>query len=145
MMAAIIAALSSLRGPLGKAALYAGGAVALALAAWLAVAEHDKRILGEQAAEEAAVIAEQQVSDLRRAVVEANAEATAAIARASAAANIKREIARAPVSSGCAASPAIAAALDGLRSARPGAGPPGGAGGAPVLLPGPSTPGAASR
>ena len=122
-------------GPLGRFALYAGLAAVLVAGGFWIVHEHDGRVLAEQAAVEAAAVAQQQVADAQRAAAAATEEARAAVDRANRVATIKTEIARAPVSTSCATSPAVAAALDGLRqNARAGAGAavnPGGVAGVP--------------
>lgn len=107
--------LALLSGPFGRFALYAGLVVAMIGAgAWI-VHEHDRRILAERAAEESAAVAATQIADMRKAVQAASDEARAATDRANATAIAKREIARAPVTVACAASPAIVSVLAGMR------------------------------
>ncbi len=128
--------LALLTGPFRRVAIYTTVALAIVGAGAVALHQHDRRVLAEQAAAEAAAVAAQQVADMRRAVDAANAEAEAATARANAAANVKREIARAPVTVACAASPAVRVVLDGMRgtggSGAGAAGSPGGAVGVPA-------------
>lgn len=113
----IAALLPLLAGPLGRMALWAGLAVALAGAGWLALHQHDQRVLAEQAARQAAAVAAQQLADLRAALDASQAEARAAAARAEAAATIKQEIANAPLTGECVPFDPLGAALDGLRRA----------------------------
>ena len=94
--------------------------------AWLRLV-HDPAVRdalrAEIAAQTAAELAEHQ-----RAAVVALADLEADIARRTAATSATRErIIRVPVATACAASPAVAAALDGLRHAPGGAGAPPGA------------------
>ena len=137
-MTAILALLS---GPLGRWAAYAAIAACVVTALAVGWYEHDQRILAEQAAREAAAVAVQQLADARAATAAVQAEAEAAIARANAATTIKTEIHRAPPTIACAASPAVRAALDGLRRPAAGDRPPGDPGRSLVL---PARPGAPS-
>ena len=123
-MIAALALPTALRGPaLGVvlAAVVASGAWA-----WLRLV-HDPSVRdalrAEIAAQTAAELAEHQ-----RAAVVALADLEADIARRTAATvTIRERIIRVPVTVACAASPAVAAALDGLRHAPGGAGAPPGA------------------
>lgn len=130
----ILALWQFLGSPLGRAGMIvlACGVAAAGYLVWLGA--HDRAVLAEQAAKEAAAVAETQIADLRRAVDAADAEARDATERAAKVTVIKTEIARAPVTVACVRSPAVAAALDGLRAAGGGNGPPGGAG-VPVGMP----------
>lgn len=128
--------LALLTGPMGKLIGYGALAVALVLGGWYALHEHDQRVLAEQAATEAAVVAAQQIADARKAAAAVQADAAAAIARAAMAATVKGNIDHAPITYACAQSPAVRAALDGLPGASSaGGGAPGGAGKPAVLRP----------
>jgi hypothetical protein len=127
-------------GPLGKvagiAALLAG---LLAGGVWL-VGEHDARVLAEaRAAEQAAQIAAIQ-ADHTREVTALQASAADFQARAARTTAIRSSIDAAPHTMGCADSPAIGAALDGLRRhpAASGAGAAPGRAAGPAGLPGPA-------
>ncbi len=103
-----------------------GAAVVLAAAAWLHLIHNPAvraRHAAEIAAATAAAVAEHQAAAVR--AVEAAAEAQRE--RDAARAAIRERIVRVPVTTACAASPAVAAALDGLRAGPAGAGAPAGA------------------
>ena len=65
--------------PLGRVAFYVAVALAIVGAGAGALHQHDRRVLAEHAAAEAAAVAAQQVADMRRAVDAANAEAEAPV------------------------------------------------------------------
>lgn len=126
----------------------AAGAVMLALAlaggwGWLRLV-HDPAIRAEYAAELDAQVAAARDDEQRRALAAlASLEASHREAQARAATTRERII-RVPVTTACAAAPAVAAALDGLR---PGPGPAGARGGAAAAsgLPAAAAPAAARR
>ena len=120
--------LTWITGAAGKyiAAVFAAVAIIGGYLFWLR--EHDGRLLAEQAAREAAVVAADRVKQAEAGAAAVQAEATAQIARITATSRTRQEIARAPVTFACAASPAVAAALRGLRpDPAPGPGAPGSA------------------
>ena len=112
-------------GPMGKIALYAMAAVAIIGVVWGVIHEHDGRIRAEDAAKVAAATATMQIAQAKAGAEAVQASAAEAIARAREVNTVKLEIAHAPVTQACAASPAINAALDGLRGGSgPGGSPP---------------------
>lgn len=117
-----------LAGPFGKYIAIAAILAATGAALAIGLHEHDQRIRAEDAARVQAATAAQQLADAKANAAALAASLADAEARASRVTTIKTEIARAPVSSGCVASPSVRAALDGLRGA---AGPGGGAAGNP--------------
>lgn len=126
--------LALLIGPLGRIGLYVVGALAVIAAAAFIVHEHDARIRAEDAAHVAAVTAAEELRQSKANAAALSVSLADAQARATATATTKTEIARAPVTNGCAASPAVAAALDGLRrAAGAGSGAPANPGGAVVV------------
>jgi hypothetical protein len=106
--------LAFLASPFGKYVGYAALALTLILGGSYALHEHDQRVLAEQAAKEAAVVAAQQIADAKKVAAAVQADAAAAIARATLAATVKGNIDHAPITYACAQSPAVRAALDGL-------------------------------
>ena len=123
-----MALLGLLSGPIGKWIGYAALAVTMAGAAWWVVGEHDSAVRGALLAEQRAAQLVQLQAQHERTVAALESEAASERARADAMATARRMIANAPITTACADSPAVRAALDGLRSkpsAAPGA--PGGA------------------
>ena len=110
-----------LLGPLFGAA---GMAVAgLAFWGWLAFI-HDPNVRAAQVAEIAALTAKQEAADRARAEVAVAQADEAARVRGNERVVIRERIIRVPITSACVASPAVAAALDGLRERAGGAGAP---------------------
>lgn len=119
----------------GRALLYAGVAVAaLAAGAW-ALHQHDARVVAEQRADAQALAISQMQADHARAVAALETRAAEAEARAEASATIRSAIHAAPVTSACASSPAVRAALDGLRGRAGANGDPRSGSGQPANLP----------
>lgn len=120
----------------------AGAGVALAIVAggvaW-AKLSYEPAIRAEYAAEIAALTAAQQAADQDAAIRAVEASSMAAVARAADRAIIRERIIRVPVTTACAASPAVGVALDGLRPRAAGSGAPVRAGGA-ADVPGPADP-----
>jgi hypothetical protein len=112
----------------GRAALYAGAAVAaLAIGAY-ALHQHDSRVRAEQSLAESVAAMKQMQADHERAVAALQTTAAEATARAEASATIRSSIHAAPSSATCAGSAPVRAALDGLRQrANAGRGPDAGA------------------
>ena len=114
-------------GPLRKVALWGALGAALVVGAVFLLHQHDARVLAEQrAAEQAQRIAAIQ-ADNARVVAALEADKAALVARQHALERTRRTIYAAPVTTGCASSPALNDALDGLRApgGRPGAAPSG--------------------
>lgn len=117
----MVALLALATGPLGKilgvllAVLSLGGGLI-----WI-VQEHDAKVLAESAVQEQAKTIAVMKADAERsaAALVANAKATADIA--SKATTIREAVDAAPRTTGCSDSPAIRAALDGLRNTAAGA------------------------
>lgn len=116
--------LALLSGPIGRIGLYVAAAMAVLAAGALWFHEHDQRIRAEDAARVAAVTAAAELANVRAGAAALSASLADAEARASRVVTLKTEVARAPVTQACVNSPALRAALDGLRGA---AGPGGGA------------------
>jgi uncharacterized protein HemX len=108
--------------------------LALAGGSALWLHEHDVRVLAEQAAAEAMQVSAEQAREHQAAIAALQAQHAADLARLRATTAVKQEIARAPITTACAASPAVSAAAAELRRrAGPGAGQAGRAGGAADL------------
>lgn len=115
----------------------AAGMALAGLAAWgWLVLVHDPGVRAAQTAEIAAAVAAQQARDHEAATAALEAQAAATAAQIAALSTTRQRIARAPVSTACAAVPAIRDALDGVR-ALAGGGAPAGAG-QPAGLPAPA-------
>lgn|GEM_PF-6259415 len=112
---------------LGAGVLAVAGA---AFWAWL-VLLHDPAIRAEYQAKLDAQVAAQRIEDQRLAMARLAEVEEEHRQQLAAAATIRERIIRVPVTNACVASPAMAAALDGLRGSPGGHGAPGGAGAAP--------------
>lgn len=109
--------LGLLTGPFRRYAIAALLVIAAAGAGLAALHQHDARIIAEQLARQRQAVTEARLADALRAADAAQAEALAAMRRERAAASIKMEISRAPVTQACVDSPAVRIALDRLRGA----------------------------
>ena len=119
-----------LAGPLfGAAGMALAGA---AFFGWLHLI-HDPNVRAAQVAEIAAAVAAQRAEDAAAATAALEAQAAATAAQVAALTTTRQRISRAPVSSVCAASPAIRDALSGVRSLAAGAGAAGNPPVAPIL------------
>lgn len=96
--------------------------VAAALAFWWWLASHDASLRAAWVAEQTAAVAAAVEEQRRKGDAAAVAAADAARAAALADAPIREVIRRVPVQTACSASPAVAAALRGLRNPSPGPG-----------------------
>lgn len=114
--------LAFIASPLGKLAAGAVGVAAVVAGFLLWLASHDAGLRETWAAEQRLAVAE--AVEMQRVRGDAAAAAAVEAARAAALADapIREVIRRVPVQTACAASPAVRAALDGLRQAAPGAG-----------------------
>lgn len=100
----------------GKAMLYTGVAMAALSIGGYMLHSHDVGILTAQAAKEKQVALDELRADQAKAFAALQDVATAAQARAASSATIRSQIIAAPATTACAASPAIRAALGGLRN-----------------------------
>lgn len=115
-----------------------GASLVLAAVAWLHLI-HNPAVRARHAAEIAAATAAAVAEHQAAALAAVQAAAAAQRERDEARAAIRERIVRVPVTTACAASPAVAAAIDGLRAGGAGAGaPPRPAG--PAVLPAPAAP-----
>lgn len=96
--------------------------IAAALAFWLWLAAHDDALRAAWEAKQAAAVAKAVEEQRQKGDDATRAAAEAARAAALADAPIREVIRRVPVQTACAASPAVAAALRGLREPSAGAG-----------------------
>lgn len=112
---------------LGAGVLAVAGA---AFWAWL-VLLHDPAIRAEYQAKLDAQVAAARIEDQRLALARMAEVEEEHRQQLAAAATIRERIIRVPVTTACVASPAVAAALDGLRGSAGGHGAPGGAPAAP--------------
>lgn len=109
----MIAALAFLRSRLGRLAVLAG--VVALLIGWAYLER-----LGRQAATARAEVAEAEVESRGRAIAALEQAAAEAAARRAKFEPIRRAVNNAPVTNACVGSPAMRAALDGLRAAQGG-------------------------
>ena len=108
--------LGLLGGKIARWEIYVVGFGALVLAGWLWLRAHDAKVLAEQNARQAEVVAAQQLRDAKRATAAVQAVADAAIKRAATLAQTRLEIAHAPApAANCAAPAAVVRALGALR------------------------------
>jgi hypothetical protein len=115
MLALFNGALGLVTGTAGKYILYAGLAVTLAGGAAVLKHEYDASIIASVAAKQAAANLVIERADNARIIAELQTRAITAETEAANYASIKGAIAHAKASSACASSPAMRAALDGLR------------------------------
>ena len=109
----MIAALAFLRSPFGRLAMLAG--VVALLVSWASLER-----LGRQAAMARAAAAEAEVTARNQAIAALERAAAEVAARQAKFEPIRRAVNNAPATNSCADSPAMRAALDGLRAAQGG-------------------------
>jgi len=139
---AAMPALAIVRGPVAVAARWIGVALCICGGGSLWLVQHDAVIVAEWKAAQASAVDAAREQEHQAAVAALEAAQRDAAERVRVVTVIKREIANAPVGTACVASPAIAAALDGLRQpgSHPGA-PAGSAAVAPGVRTGARPPG----
>jgi hypothetical protein len=120
--------------PFGRIGLYVVAALAVVAGVAFWLHEHDARIRAEDAARVAAVTAAAELANVRAGAAALASSLADAEARASRVVTIKTEIARAPITQGCASSPSVRVALDAMRGAAgSGSGAASGSGGAATV------------
>jgi hypothetical protein len=107
--------LALVRGPVAVLCRWAGVALCIYAGGSLWLRQHDAGLLAAREAQEQAAVSAAREQEHAAAVAALDAAQRDADARVRAVSMVKERIAHAPVLVGCASSPAIAAALDGLR------------------------------
>lgn len=128
------------RGPVAVLARWLGVALIVLGCARLWLGSHDAAVLAARDAQEAAAVATARDEEHRTAVAALETAQREAVSRVRTVTVIKEKIAHVPVQTGCAGSPAIAAALDGLHRpvAAGGSGATAGGAGDPAGVSGPA-------
>jgi hypothetical protein len=125
--------------PFAKLAVVVALVLTVVASGYLLLQQHDARVLAEQNLVVQKQITAEQAAQAARTIATLQQENAQALADAASAASTKRSISNAKVTSTCAGSPAIGAALRGLQSAGDGPGAKGKLPGQPVGVSGGAT------
>lgn len=111
----MFALLGLFAGPTGKLLRYGALALAVVAGGWFLLHQHDARVRAEAQLSAQAARLSALMADHKRVVAALEAESTAAAARVRALETTRKAVYASPRTTGCADSPAVRAALDGLR------------------------------